>query len=324
MALPPLQDLLDLLPDNTVGDIGANDMRDIVTALYMGITTASSPPSSIPEGTSFYFSGDVVPTGFMEEDGRSLVRSVYPKLFATIGTRYGFINALEFNIPDSRGMAVRAVSGTSNVDPDKNSRTDSGDGTVGNNVGTKQDSETRTHSHFIASNVGGNNATNLSTSNFLRHVSSAIAGYSLRGFTTAATVGKTSSFNGASETRMVNIYKRAIIRVDYVNSFISADLGIAALSSGSLVHGMVSIPSGYKLFLKNIIADAGYLPGNLIPIDFQSVDGAANSGVALRGTSSVIDYKIGASGLYIMDLTTGVIASANVLNWKLVIEASTG
>ena len=37
MALPDLQDLLDLLPDNTSGDIEPVDMRDITTALYNGI-----------------------------------------------------------------------------------------------------------------------------------------------------------------------------------------------------------------------------------------------------------------------------------------------
>jgi len=37
MALPPLQDLLDLLPDNTSGEIEAVDMRDVTTSLYNGI-----------------------------------------------------------------------------------------------------------------------------------------------------------------------------------------------------------------------------------------------------------------------------------------------
>ncbi len=37
MSLPPLNDLLDLLPDNTVGAIQAVNQRNIVTALYGGI-----------------------------------------------------------------------------------------------------------------------------------------------------------------------------------------------------------------------------------------------------------------------------------------------
>jgi len=37
MALPPLSNLLDLLPDNTVGAIEAVNMRDVTTELYNGI-----------------------------------------------------------------------------------------------------------------------------------------------------------------------------------------------------------------------------------------------------------------------------------------------
>ena len=42
MALPPLQNLLDLLPDNTQGLIEPVDLRSITTDLYEGILAQTS------------------------------------------------------------------------------------------------------------------------------------------------------------------------------------------------------------------------------------------------------------------------------------------
>jgi len=46
-------------------------------------------------------------------DGASLVRTDYPDLFSIIGTAYGSVDSVHFNVPDSKGRAlVGSGSGT--------------------------------------------------------------------------------------------------------------------------------------------------------------------------------------------------------------------
>jgi microcystin-dependent protein len=68
-------------------------------------------------------------------------------LFAVISDDYGALSATHFNVPDMRGLFVRGWANGESDDPDRASRTDRGDGTTGDNVGTKQDDEFKSHTH---------------------------------------------------------------------------------------------------------------------------------------------------------------------------------
>lgn len=88
------------------------------------------------------------PTGWLVCDGSAVSRTTYADLFAAIGTSYGTGDgSTTFNLPDLRGEFVRGWDNGAGNDPDAASRTDRGDGTTGDNVGTKQGDEFESHTH---------------------------------------------------------------------------------------------------------------------------------------------------------------------------------
>lgn len=66
---------------------------------------------AIPVGTITMFGAERDPEGWMRCDGRLLERNAYSKLFAAIGTAYGFTTASNFRLPDIRD---RSAVGTGN------------------------------------------------------------------------------------------------------------------------------------------------------------------------------------------------------------------
>ncbi len=122
--------------NNTIFPMPLQDIRD---RLYGGFT-----------GMIFVCSISTVPAGFLECDGSAVSRTTYAALFAAIGTTYGIGDgSTTFNLPDLRGEFIRGWSHGTVHDPDRLSRTDRGDGTTGDNVGTKQMSQNKTHSHTV-------------------------------------------------------------------------------------------------------------------------------------------------------------------------------
>tara|TARA_Y100001938_G_C8068048_1_gene421452 strand:+ start:905 stop:1804 length:900 start_codon:yes stop_codon:yes gene_type:complete len=102
----------------------------------------------IPSGSVVAFASESVPTGYLECNGDEVSRTTYAQLFAAIGTRFGAGNTSStFHLPDLRGGFVRGWDHGANYDPDAEDRTNSGDGTTGDKVGTKQDSLNKSHSH---------------------------------------------------------------------------------------------------------------------------------------------------------------------------------
>jgi hypothetical protein len=99
---------------------------------------ASSSPSFVP-GQIAMWPLATPPSGTLECDGAEVSRTTYSRLFDIIGTTYGpGDNVTTFKLPDMRGMFPRGwAHGTTN-DPDKATRTNRGDGTTGDNVGTRQ------------------------------------------------------------------------------------------------------------------------------------------------------------------------------------------
>lgn len=91
-----------------------------------------------------------VPTGWLECNGQAVSRSTYAELYAAIGTSYGVGDgSTTFNVPDYRGEFLRGWDHGRAVDPDKATRTDRGDGTTGDNIGTKQGEAVKSHQHGV-------------------------------------------------------------------------------------------------------------------------------------------------------------------------------
>ncbi len=96
-------------------------------------------------------------------DGSAVSRTTYADLFALLGVAYGNGDgSTTFNLPDYRGEFLRGTDAGAGNDPDALSRTDRGDGTTGDTVGTKQDHEFAQHNHpttdSVAALVGGGGA----------------------------------------------------------------------------------------------------------------------------------------------------------------------
>lgn len=90
-----------------------------------------------------------VPAGYLECDGAAISRTTYADLFAVLSTTYGIGDgSTTFNLPDFRGQFLRGWDHGAGTDPDAASRTDRGDGTTGDNIGTKQSSQNEAHDHI--------------------------------------------------------------------------------------------------------------------------------------------------------------------------------
>jgi len=108
-----------------------------------------------PAGTIMGWATGFVPPGYLECDGSTQLRADYPALFAAIGTRYGSTGLETFILPDFRGEFLRGWSHATGKDPNAGGRTDRGDGTTGDQVGTKQGSANQSHNHKIGRWSGG-------------------------------------------------------------------------------------------------------------------------------------------------------------------------
>lgn len=103
----------------------------------------------IPVGGVIFTFDDVVPSGYLELNGASLSRASYPNLYAKYGIKYGAVDGVHFNLPDMRGYFPRGWDHGRGIDPDKTSRANRGDGTAGDQVGTKQDHQIMMHRHSL-------------------------------------------------------------------------------------------------------------------------------------------------------------------------------
>jgi microcystin-dependent protein len=72
----------------------------------------------IPVGCLFPFAGiatKIDPTQFQLCDGASLLRSEWPELFSVIGTIYGAVDGLHFNLPDTIARYIKGTNVNANV-----------------------------------------------------------------------------------------------------------------------------------------------------------------------------------------------------------------
>jgi microcystin-dependent protein len=143
---------LDLLTSYTI----TNTNAVVSTNADAGIRTVGEIVT-VPFGTP--------PNGTLECDGSAISRTVYADLFEVIGTSYGDGDtSTTFNIPDYRGEFLRGLDNGRGLDPNASTRTDRGDGTVGDFVGTNQASEFESHSHgvFTVDDTGQNGGSTIS------------------------------------------------------------------------------------------------------------------------------------------------------------------
>lgn len=141
--------------DNLLKKAGLTPDHNQLTQLYEGMNKIGTATGSLiiwPTATP--------PDGYLECDGSALSRTTYAALFAVLGTTYGKGAGTQadttFRVPDLRGEFIRGWDHGRGADPDRAARTDRGDGTIGDQVGTKQIDQFRQHQHF--SGLGTNNA----------------------------------------------------------------------------------------------------------------------------------------------------------------------
>lgn len=113
--------------------------------------TSQPPGNGLPAGTVVAWTTDTALAGTLECDGSAVSRTTYAGLFGVIGVIYGSGNGTTtFNLPDYRGRFLRGFDNSAGVDPDAGSRTDRGDSTTGDAVGTEQADEFESHTHGLA------------------------------------------------------------------------------------------------------------------------------------------------------------------------------
>lgn len=157
-----------------------------------------------PTGSVITMASENVPNGYLECNGAAISRTTYSNLFSKIGTRYGNGDGTTtFNLPDYRGYFLRGFSNGSNNDPDALTRTDSGDGTTGDSVGTRQTGEIISHAHQTAAQ-----ASNTSSNGSHSHTVSSFNSSSGGGHNHYVNLNGNSGYANASHSH--NIYIRTI------------------------------------------------------------------------------------------------------------------
>ena len=139
------------------GNIDVNGMvTDIATNATGVSTNATSISTNTPAGTIMSWSKGSAPSGWLECDGSAVSRATYATLFTAIAETYGNGDgSTTFNVPDLRGKFLRGYDHGATTDPDAATRTDRGDATTGDNVGTNQAHAFQGHYHTGASLTWG-------------------------------------------------------------------------------------------------------------------------------------------------------------------------
>jgi microcystin-dependent protein len=138
---------------------------------------------------------NTAPTYTLAMNGQNVSRTTYSNLFAAISTTYGVGDgSTTFTLPDWRGEFIRGWDNTVGNDPDAASRTDRGDGTMGDSVGTKQTDEFKSHTH---------NSNDGTTKNGGFQYTTGSGWYGTKTSPTTAT--------GGNETRPRNVYVNWVI-----------------------------------------------------------------------------------------------------------------
>ncbi|WP_289172089.1 phage tail protein [uncultured Parasutterella sp.] len=82
---------------------------------YVSQACANAALSAVPIGFTMWFLGTTVPTGYLIQNGASVLRSDYPELFKVIGTKFGAADSLHFNLPSGHHRFVEGTTTLSEV-----------------------------------------------------------------------------------------------------------------------------------------------------------------------------------------------------------------
>jgi microcystin-dependent protein len=135
----------------TAGTYGTNTAIPIISVNAKGIitTVSTTSVSGTATGSIIAWTTGIAPSGYLHCDGSAIDRTVYATLFGILSTTYGTGNgSTTFNIPDYRGQFLRGFANGQATDPDRLTRTNRGDGTTGDAVGTKQLDAFESHTHL--------------------------------------------------------------------------------------------------------------------------------------------------------------------------------
>lgn len=177
-----------------------------------------------PVGTIMPWPTATIPAGWLECDGSAISRTDYAELFGVLGETYGNGDgSTTFNKPDLRGQFLRGHDDGAGTDPDAASRTDRGDGTTGDEVGTKQADDTAAHTHGAGSYAADSNGAHTHEYNARTTTAGGATGgqvnnnVGLTSYDTGSngahthTVSGTSGSTGGNETRPTNVAVKFII-----------------------------------------------------------------------------------------------------------------
>lgn len=196
---------------------------------------------AVPVGAIFSFPVATAPSGYLECDGSAVSRTTYADLFALISSTYGAGDgSTTFNLPDYRGQFLRGFDNGAGEDPDVTSRTDRGDGIVGDNIGTKQDFDFAQHLHnhslrnVVTANAGNHNH---SLSGLI--YTNTIGNHSH--YTSAETIN-TSTYNSGSHNHQRGSYTRQI----YAYGTGSIPINIYQPSTGGTITSYTNTVSSHN------------------------------------------------------------------------------
>ena len=139
------------LATSTETQTGTDATRAVTPAALASVTALLVPPGAV-----LPFAMNVVPSGWLAANGAAVSRTLYPALFASIGTLYGAGDgSTTFALPDLRGYFVRG-QGTNS------------DGTAAGAFGTRQADDFKSHNHTGSTSQNGshNHTYNSHTATF--------------------------------------------------------------------------------------------------------------------------------------------------------------
>ena len=148
---------------NAISDDPATNSSEII-ASTAALNALSQQISDALVGMVASFDMPTAPPGWLKRNGADVSRTVYAKLFAVIGTRYGAGDgSTTFNIGDSRGVFVRGLDEGRGVDP-------------GRALGSEQSGQNASHAHTATIGSSGTHSHPGTTNPTGGHVHSATTG----------------------------------------------------------------------------------------------------------------------------------------------------
>ena len=274
----------------------------------------------LPTGGTIFWGLDTIPAGWLKAEGQAVAKADYPELDAAYfadGYPYGTSSASPgvgtMNLPPAAGRFIRVVDGGVGNDPDATSRTDRGDGATGDNVGTLQADENKSHTHdpgtlnFTTDDPGDHTHTENETGGGggieagtgIQNVSGATGAAGAHTHSAASWSGATAS-SGGDESRPKNIYQYLIVLAN-PTAAASSSVGLFGLpynfdsatadadpGSGNLRFDNSTLASVTNIYLDNLEANAADVSAFLDTWD--------DSSSSVRGTIKV--SKVGAPSNY--------------------------